>query len=106
MPDAPLDPQQAMERLGHLAEEGERAVLEASTPEQLEELRVRYLGPQGRADADPALDPGPSPRSGAPQLGKRGNEARRALEALLEERSAALDVGAARGAPGAGRPST
>jgi phenylalanyl-tRNA synthetase alpha chain len=44
MPDAPLDPQQAMERLGHLAEEGERAVLEASTPAQLEELRVHYLG--------------------------------------------------------------
>ena len=105
MPDAPLDPQQAMERLGHLAEEGERAVLEARTPEQLEELRVRYLG--RKAELTQILRSIPSqPEEWRAQLGKRGNEARRALEALLEERSAALDRGAARGSPARARRST
>jgi phenylalanyl-tRNA synthetase alpha chain len=92
MPDAPLDPQQAMERLGHLAEEGERAVLEARTPEQLEELRVRYLG--RKAELTQILRSIPSqPEEWRAQLGKTGNEARRALEALLEERSSALAAG-------------
>jgi phenylalanyl-tRNA synthetase alpha chain len=92
MPDAPLDPQQAMERLGHLAEEGERAVLEARTPEQLEELRVRYLG--RKAELTQILRSIPSqPEEWRAQLGKSGNEARRALEALIEERSSALAMG-------------
>src|SRR4029453_14451795 len=92
MPDAPLAPQQAMERLGHLAEEGERAVLEARTPEQLEELRVRYLG--RKAELTQILRSIPSqPEEWRAQLGKRGNEARRVLEALLEDRSTALTAG-------------
>jgi len=93
MPDAPLDPQQAMERLGRLAEEGERAVLEAATPAELEELRVRYLG--RKAELTQILRSIPAlPEEWRAQLGKGGNEARRALEALLEERSAALEASA------------
>jgi phenylalanyl-tRNA synthetase alpha chain len=92
MPDAPLDPQQAMERLGHLAEEAERAVLEASTPAQLEELRVRYLG--RKAELTQVLRSIPSlPEEHRAALGKLGNEARRALEALIDERSRNLSSG-------------
>jgi phenylalanyl-tRNA synthetase alpha chain len=92
MPDAPLDPQQAMERLGRLAEEGERAALEASSPAELEELRVRYLG--RKAELTQILRSIPSlPQEARAQLGKAGNEARGALEALLEQRSRSLSAG-------------
>ena len=89
MPDEPLDPQQAMDRLGRLAEEGERAALEASTPAELEDLRVRYLG--RKAEITQILRSIPSlPKEARAALGKAGNEARQALEALLEERTRAL----------------
>ena len=53
---------------------------------QLEELRVRYLG--RKAELTQILRSIPClPEEWRAQLGKRGNEARRALEALLEERS-------------------
>ena len=53
----------------------------------LEELRVRYLGPQGRA-AEPAARRRRScrPRSAA-RSGKAANQARQALEALIEARA-------------------
>jgi phenylalanyl-tRNA synthetase alpha chain len=92
MPDAPLDPQQAMERLRRLAEEGERAALEASSPAELEELRVRYLG--RKAELTQILRSIPSlPKEARAELGKAGNEARRALETLLEQRSRSLGAG-------------
>jgi phenylalanyl-tRNA synthetase alpha chain len=92
MPDAPLDPQQAMERLGHLAEEGERAVLEAVSTAELEELRVRYLG--RKAELTRILRSIPQlPEEHRAELGKRGNEARRALEDLIGERTRSLESG-------------
>ena len=98
MPDAPLDPQQAMERLDRLAaEEGERAVLEAAHAGGARGAAGPLSGPQGGADADPALDPELPPEQWRAQLGKRGNEARRALEALLDERADGARVRRARG---------
>ena len=79
-----------LERLDRIAEEAERAVLEAGTAAELEELRVQLSGPQGRADVDPALDPELAPEQRA-AVGKRGNEARQALEELVSERAAALE---------------
>ena len=88
MPDAPLDPQQAMERLGRLAEEGERAVLEASTPEQLEELRVRYLGRKAELTQILRSIPIACPRSGARSSARpatrRAARSRRCSERALE----------------------
>ena len=39
-----IDPGQALERLEQLASEAESALLAATSPEQVEDVRVRYLG--------------------------------------------------------------
>jgi phenylalanyl-tRNA synthetase alpha chain len=78
-------------RLEQLAEQAERAVLEAASPEQLEELRVRYLGRKAELTGllRSIADMPPEERA---TVGRRGNEARQALEALIAERSRALDA--------------
>jgi phenylalanyl-tRNA synthetase alpha chain len=93
MPDeAPLDREQALQRLARLAEEGERAVLEARTPAALEDLRVRYLG--RKAELPLILRSVASlPPEERAEVGKLGNEARRALDALIEERAQVLAAG-------------
>ncbi len=78
-----------IERIAELRAEADEAIAAAQTSEALEELRVRYLGrkaelPQllrGVAALDPAE---------RGQVGKAANQARQALEALLEDRSAQL----------------
>jgi phenylalanyl-tRNA synthetase alpha chain len=77
-------------RLEQIAEEAERAVLEAASAAELEELRVRYLG--RKAELTTILRSIPElPAEERAQVGKRGNEARRALEELVGERTAALE---------------
>jgi phenylalanyl-tRNA synthetase alpha chain len=81
-----------VERIGALRAEAERAIAGAPDSGLLEELRVRYLGrkaelPQllrGVAGLDP---------SERAAVGRQANEARRALEGLIEEREAALRAG-------------
>ncbi len=80
-----------VERIEQIKGEASAAISAASTTAELEELRVRYLGRKAeltgilRGIADlPAEERGP--------VGKSGNEARRALEGLLETRSAELDA--------------
>jgi phenylalanyl-tRNA synthetase alpha chain len=90
MPEpAPAAADGPLERLERIAEEAERAVLEASTATALEDLRVRYLGRKAELTtilrSIPELD-----QAERAAVGKRGNEARRALEQLIEERTAAL----------------
>jgi phenylalanyl-tRNA synthetase alpha chain len=79
-----------LERLEQISEEGERAVLEAGSAAELEELRVRYLGRKAELTSIlrsiPELD-----AEQRAAVGKRGNEARRALEQLIEERSGGLE---------------
>jgi phenylalanyl-tRNA synthetase alpha chain len=78
-----------IERIEQLRSEAEAAVAGADASETLEQLRVRYLGrkaelPQmlrGVADLDPA-------ERGA--VGRAANQARQALEALIEARSEQL----------------
>jgi phenylalanyl-tRNA synthetase alpha chain len=77
-------------RLEQLAEEAERAVLEATTPEQVEALRVRYLGRKAELTGLLRSIPGLPPEQRA-EVGRKGNEAQRALTALIEERAGALD---------------
>jgi phenylalanyl-tRNA synthetase alpha chain len=78
-----------LERLARIAEEAERAMLEARGAAELEELRVRYLGRKAELTtilrSIPELDP-----DERAAVGKQGNEARRALEQLIEERAGAL----------------
>jgi phenylalanyl-tRNA synthetase alpha chain len=79
-----------LERLEQISEEGERAVLEAGSAAELEELRVRYLGRKAELTSIlrsiPELD-----AEQRAAVGKRGNAARRALEQLIEERSGGLE---------------
>jgi phenylalanyl-tRNA synthetase alpha chain len=78
-----------IERIGELRTQGESEILAADSAEQLEQLRVRYLGrkaelPQllrGVAQLEPA-------ERGA--VGKAANQARQALEALIERRAEQL----------------
>jgi phenylalanyl-tRNA synthetase alpha chain len=78
-----------IERIQELRAHGEAAILAAGDADTLEQLRVRYLGrkaelPQmlrGVAQLEPA-------QRGA--VGKAANQARQALEALIEQRAAQL----------------
>jgi phenylalanyl-tRNA synthetase alpha chain len=78
-----------IERIGELRRNGEAEIAAASGADELEQLRVRYLGrkaelPQmlrGVAQLEPA-------ERGA--VGKAANQARQALEALIEQRSEQL----------------
>jgi phenylalanyl-tRNA synthetase alpha chain len=80
-----------IERIEELCAQGQREISTASSSEAVEELRVRYLGrkaelPQmlrGVATLEPE-------QRGA--VGKAANEARRALEQLIETRAALLDA--------------
>jgi phenylalanyl-tRNA synthetase alpha chain len=87
---APIDSEQAIERLEGLAEEAEAAIVAASSAQELEQLRVRYLG--RKAELTQILRSiSALPPDQRAELGKTGNEARRALEHLVDARAAALD---------------
>ncbi len=81
-----------IDRIEQLRGEGEQAIAAASSSEELEQLRVRYLGrkaelPQllrGVAELQPAQ---------RGEVGRAANQARQALEALLSKRTAELAAG-------------
>jgi phenylalanyl-tRNA synthetase alpha chain len=81
-----------IERIESLRGEAERALADAATSDELEELRVRYLGrkaelPQilrGVASLEPAE---------RGRVGRAANEARQALEAQIDGRAGELAVG-------------
>src|SRR5918997_1700661 len=79
-----------LERIEELRTEAEAAVRGASSSGELEELRVRYLGRKAELPQLlrgvrelPAEERGP--------VGKAANEARQALDRLIEERARELD---------------
>jgi phenylalanyl-tRNA synthetase alpha chain len=80
------------ERIGQLAREGEAAVAASQTTAALEDVRVQYLGRKAEL---PNLLRGvaelPPEQRGA--AGKAANEARKALEALIDARAGELSVG-------------
>src|SRR5947209_7965896 len=80
-----------LERIATLRREAEAAIAAAGSSAELEELRVRHLG--RRAEL-PNLLRGvrelPSEERGP--VGQAANQARQALEALIEQRAAELDA--------------
>jgi phenylalanyl-tRNA synthetase alpha chain len=86
-----IEPGQALDRLDRLAQEAEHAMLEADSPAAIEELRVRYLGRKSELTQILRALPGLPPQERA-EVGKRGNETRRALEALIAGRGHELDA--------------
>ena len=82
MTDAPA-------RLAKLGAEGEAAIAAASTVAELEDLRVHYLG--RKAELTTMLRSiGDLPPEQRGPVGKGGNEVKRALESLLDERVSGL----------------
>src|SRR5439155_20116496 len=81
-----IEPGQALERLDGLAQEAERALLDASSPAEVEELRARYLGREGELTQIVRSLPN-LPSEERAEVGKRGNQAQRSLQALVEERA-------------------
>jgi phenylalanyl-tRNA synthetase alpha chain len=80
-----------MPELTQLREEAESAIGAAGSASELEELRVRYLGRKSELTA--ALRSiGELPPEQRGPVGKEANEVRRALEALLERRTAELEA--------------
>ena len=78
-----------LDRIGELRSEAEAAIAAASATAELEELRVRYLGRKAELTTIlRGIAALPPEERGA--VGKAGNEARTALEALLERRGAEL----------------
>ncbi|MFZ1154102.1 MAG: phenylalanine--tRNA ligase subunit alpha [Solirubrobacteraceae bacterium] len=80
-----------IERIEQLRTQAQEEIATASSSEAVEELRVRYLGRKAELPqmlrGVAALEP---QQRGA--VGKAANEARRALEQLIEARSALLDA--------------
>ncbi len=84
-----IEPGQALERLDRLAEGGERAGVEAASPSEVEDVRVRFLG--RKAELTRILRALPDlPAEARAEVGKRGNEVRRRLEGLIAERGDSL----------------
>jgi phenylalanyl-tRNA synthetase alpha chain len=80
-----------MPDLQQLRAEAEAAIDAAASPLELEELRVRYLGRKSELTRALRSIGELSPEQRGP-VGKEANEVRRALEALLGERSARLEA--------------
>jgi phenylalanyl-tRNA synthetase alpha chain len=78
-------------RIAELRSEAEAAIAGAAGSGELEELRVRYLGRKAEL---PNLLRGVAqlPPEQRGQVGRAANEARKALEALVEERGAELEA--------------
>ncbi len=79
-----------IERIEELRAEAETAIAAAATSEALEELRVRYLGRKAELPADAARRGGTASRPQRGDVGKAANQARQALEALIQARAAEL----------------
>lgn len=93
MSDSPenLSAESALARLDAVAEQAERNVLEARTAEDIEQMRVRFLG--RKAELTQILRSVAKLESDErARVGKRGNEARQALEALIDERAGTLEA--------------
>jgi phenylalanyl-tRNA synthetase alpha chain len=79
------------ERVAQIRQEAESALAGASSSQELEELRVRYLG--RRAELPQLLrEVGSLPADQRGDVGRAANQARQALEALIERRAQELDA--------------
>jgi phenylalanyl-tRNA synthetase alpha chain len=80
-----------MPELDQLRSEAESAIAAAGSAAELEELRVRYLGRKSELTAT-LRSIGELPPEQRGPVGKQANEVRRALETLLERRTAELEA--------------
>src|SRR5689334_23559175 len=79
------------DRIAALRAEGEAAVAAATATAELEEVRVRFLG--RKAELPNLLrDVGKLPPEERGPVGKGANEARKAIEAAVEDRRAQLEA--------------
>jgi phenylalanyl-tRNA synthetase alpha chain len=85
-----IDSNQALERIRALAEEAEGAVAAAESADEVEGLRVRYLGRKAELTGILRSIPELAPDERA-ALGKSGNQARSRLEKLVAERLEELE---------------
>src|SRR5215207_5712710 len=77
------------ERIDEIRAEGESAISAATTSDELEELRIRLLG--RKAELPNLLRTvGTLPPEERGAVGKAANQARQALEALLDQRKTEL----------------
>jgi phenylalanyl-tRNA synthetase alpha chain len=88
-----IDPEQALLRLGELADEAKAAIAGAASLDEIEAVRVRYLGRKAELTQTLRSIAG-LPADRRAQLGKVGNETRRALEQLVQQRATALEAAA------------
>jgi len=86
-----IDSNQALERIRDLAKEAEAAIRAAASSDELDGLRVRYLGRKAELTGILRSISGLPPEQRA-QLGQTGNEARGRLEKLVAERLAELEA--------------
>jgi phenylalanyl-tRNA synthetase alpha chain len=83
------DPKAVLRRLDELAAQASTAIEGARSSAEVEELRVRHLG--RKAELTQILRSIPTlPSEERSQVGKKGNETRQTLEALIEGRTAEL----------------
>lgn len=75
--------------LQKMAAEAKKALEEAQSPEEINEIRVRYLGKKGEL-TQILRGMGNIPPEQRPRLGRLANEVRDALEAKIAERTAAV----------------
>ena len=90
-------------RVDAVAAEAREAIARASTTAELEQVRVRYLGRQG-ALTQLLRSLGTLPADERPLVGAAANEAKRGLEALLDDRLAAAQQAERRTRRSAERP--
>lgn len=83
------------EELAQIERESRQAIAQAATPEDLERVRVQYLGRKGRLTLL-LRRIGELPEPVRPAAGREGNRAKAAIAGLFEERAAALETAQAR----------
>ena len=86
-----LDPKAALRRLHELEAEAGAAIEQAGSSEEIDELRVRYLGRKAKLTQILRSIAKLAPEARG-EVGKKANETRQTLEALIETRSGQLEV--------------
>ncbi len=84
----------------HMAEEARHAFTDASTPEALEEARIRYLGDQRGQLRDLQRRLGMLPKDERRDAGRQFNEVKAQLEDMYAARKTAVDLARSAAAPG------
>ena len=77
------------QRVDHIVRDADAAIAAAKTPDELDEVRVRFLGRHGRITMESRAI-GTLPSDQRPEAGKRLNDGKRAIRAALDARKVVL----------------